>query len=167
MRVAKGRSFSSVSLTRKRPRMSGKDERSLSTICAVLCVADIVEAEEDVELVEDWELWDTLVLEVVELGSPRVNMKSGKTAKTDHFYLSGHSDPTQTSQPSRGLFKQPTRNSTQSTKPRKRPKWSRTADPEKEHSRGMTKAPNQNAPRQIQRCSFAGFLKIRRFSHGL
>ena len=47
---------------------------------------------------------------------------------------------------------------TQSTKPGKRPKWSRLAALKTEHSRGIIEIPNQNAPRQIQRCSFAGFL---------
>ena len=58
--------------------MRGKDERSLSTICAVLCVTHIVEAEDDVDHVEDGGLLDTLVLEVVALGGHGVNMKSDK-----------------------------------------------------------------------------------------
>ena len=39
--------------------------------------------------------------------------------------------------------------------------------PDKERWRGIIKILNQNAPRQRQRCSFAGFLKIRGFSHAL
>ena len=74
-------------------------------------------------------------------------VRKTKTVKTDHFYLNGQSDRPPSSQPEEDLLKQPTRNSTQSKKPGKRPKWSGFLLPEKEHSRGMTKTPNQNAPR--------------------
>ena len=99
---------------------------------------------------------------------PRLPRKCQNTQRKMNFIRTANLREPPSKQPTReGQIQTANQKRGSIQKARKSPDLERISAPEKAFSRGMNKFPNQKGPRTCQRCSFAGFLIFRGFSHSL